>query len=85
MFEHERETQKVANKIKQKEAASMRALCRTVIEEAKTATKIDAADEDMVITLVALIIAQTWRCLSLERTSPVRPTTTPLKQSTCLG
>jgi hypothetical protein len=55
MLERERETQKVANDIKQhiEDATSMRALCRTVIEEAKTATKNDVADEEMVITLVA--------------------------------
>ncbi len=55
MLERERETQKVANDIKQhiEDATSMRALCRTVIEEAKTATKNDVADEETVITPVA--------------------------------
>jgi hypothetical protein len=55
MEERERETERIANAIKQhiEDATSMRALCRTAIEEAKTATKNNVADEDMVITLVA--------------------------------
>jgi hypothetical protein len=55
MEERERETQKIANKIKQhiEDATSMRVLCQKAIEEAKTATRENVADEDMVITLVA--------------------------------
>jgi hypothetical protein len=82
----ERETQKIANEIKQhiEDVTSMRALWQKAIEEAKTATKNAVADEEMVITLWPTI-AKTWRCLSLERISPVKPTITPLKQSTYLG
>jgi hypothetical protein len=55
MEARKRETQKIVNEIKQhiEDATSMRALCQKVIEEAKTATKNDVADEEMVITLVA--------------------------------
>jgi hypothetical protein len=46
---------KIASEIKQhiEDATSMRALCQTVIEEEKTATKGNVTDEDMVIVIVA--------------------------------
>jgi hypothetical protein len=49
------ETQKLANEIKQhvEDVTSMRARCRTVMEEAKTATKHNVADKEMVKPLVA--------------------------------
>jgi hypothetical protein len=55
MEEREQETQRIANEIKQhiKDATAMRGLCQTVIQDAKTATRDNFADEDMVITLVA--------------------------------
>jgi hypothetical protein len=55
MEEREQETQRIANEIKQhiEDATAMRGLCQTVIQDAKTATRDDFADEDMVITLVA--------------------------------
>jgi hypothetical protein len=54
MEANERETQNIAEKIKEHilDATSMRELCQTVIEEAKTATKDNVAEEDMVVTLV---------------------------------
>jgi hypothetical protein len=54
MEAREQETQKIANEIKQhiKEETSMRALCQKAIEDAKTATRDNVVDKDMVITLV---------------------------------
>jgi hypothetical protein len=55
MEAREGEMQKLANEIKQhiEDVTSMRALCQKAIEEAKTATRDNVGDEDMVITLVA--------------------------------
>ena len=55
MEARERETQKIANNIKNHidDAASMRELSQKAIEDAKTATRENIAAENMVITLVA--------------------------------
>jgi hypothetical protein len=67
-----------------KDATSTRALCQKAIEEAKTATRDNVGDEDMVIMLVT-VFGKTWRYLSLANNSLVRRTTICLKQSTYLG
>jgi NAD-specific glutamate dehydrogenase len=85
MEAHERETQKIANEIKQhiKDATSMRALCQKVIKDAEAATGDNVADKDMLITLV-VDYCQNMEFLFFGKDQPGE-TYYYTPKSTCLG